>query len=389
MVCNCNQIIDFPLFFHNVADNANIGNGINFGYGYDFSFDYGNGFTSTVTEKLTSNYWVESTCSDDRYTYCLNNPLLYTDESGEFVYINIGLGWSQHGGFSISLGVGVGFANYLSAGISIGYEFKSNNFSVGVNASYAGSYVSAGWDTNSGWNVGSGYSYGVPVGIFNFSLVSAGGNYSQNNGFSANIWWANYSQQNGFYMNPSFGLSYQMSRHSIYHTEDKSQAVDKMEDSCFPTKESAMEFLKQRGFENNGSCYRKYRIDFIDYRDRVFLDKNYSLGKTTWWFKGNRLSALYIEMFPQKTKEGFIKTFNHELTHCYDLVKYGESASRSYMETKSYKYFGGEMPKNIPVYSGNMSLYDLPTYLIPSSAPNIQSNVSLPTYTVPISRFKF
>ena len=84
MVCNCNQIIDFPLFFHSVTDNANIGNGINFGYGYDFSFDYGNGFTSTVTEKLTSNYWAESTCSDNRYTYAMNNPMNCTDPSGEF-----------------------------------------------------------------------------------------------------------------------------------------------------------------------------------------------------------------------------------------------------------------------------------------------------------------
>ena len=89
MVCNCNQIVDFPLFFHSVADNANMENGYNFGYGYDFSFDYGNGFTSTVTEKLTSKYSCLSTCSFNRYSYCLNNPLKYNDLTGMWFGIGI------------------------------------------------------------------------------------------------------------------------------------------------------------------------------------------------------------------------------------------------------------------------------------------------------------
>ena len=64
------------------------GNGYNYGsgygdnYGYTYNFDYGNGYTATVTENLTFEYCVDKTCNENRYSYCLNNPLIYTDPTG-------------------------------------------------------------------------------------------------------------------------------------------------------------------------------------------------------------------------------------------------------------------------------------------------------------------
>lgn len=34
------------------------------------------------------------------------------------------------------------------------------------------------------------------------------------------------------------------------------------------------------------------------------------------------------------------------------------------------------MPTDIPVYNGNMSLWDLPTYLVPTKTPLIKSKIS-------------
>ena len=67
--------------------NANETNTENiFTYEHDF-------YTSvTHTESLTLNYWRENTCSHNRYAYCYNNPLIYTDPDGEFIWIPIVIG---------------------------------------------------------------------------------------------------------------------------------------------------------------------------------------------------------------------------------------------------------------------------------------------------------
>ena len=65
-----------PLFyyaFENQKTTENVNN-----HAYNFSYDYGNGFTSTITEELTPEYCVDSTCSD--------TLLIYTDPSGELVW---------------------------------------------------------------------------------------------------------------------------------------------------------------------------------------------------------------------------------------------------------------------------------------------------------------
>jgi hypothetical protein len=66
---------------YSIADNVNVKSSYN--YDYTYSFDYGNGYSSTITENLTSNFCFESTCSFNRYSYALNCPLMYTDPSGQ------------------------------------------------------------------------------------------------------------------------------------------------------------------------------------------------------------------------------------------------------------------------------------------------------------------
>lgn len=110
-------------------------------------------------------------------------------------------------------------------------------------------------------------------------------------------------------------------------------------------------------------------------------DRTKTGGRTYALYLGNKLKYLDITMWPHKTTDMFYETFNHELIHAYDHVKYGLKASKSYRETKAYRYTdryndNSSMPTDIPVYNGNMSLWDLPTYLVPTKTPLIKSKIS-------------
>jgi RHS repeat-associated protein len=41
----------------------------------------------------------------NRYSYCVNNPLRYSDPNGEFFFIFSHISWSKHGGLSIGITV--------------------------------------------------------------------------------------------------------------------------------------------------------------------------------------------------------------------------------------------------------------------------------------------
>ena len=71
-----NHIV-LPQSFHIVDSGINIERSSDYGYGYVYSFDYGNGYTATATKSLTSNYWLETTCSDNRFSLSVNNRRNY------------------------------------------------------------------------------------------------------------------------------------------------------------------------------------------------------------------------------------------------------------------------------------------------------------------------
>ncbi|MCL2597623.1 MAG: lamin tail domain-containing protein [Paludibacter sp.] len=280
----------------------------------------------------------------NRYAYCLNNPFKYTDPSGDFFYIDLGVGWSKDGGFSVSLGVGVGFKNGLSAGISIGYDFGNNSFSFSGVVTYAGSYVSAGYNTQSGWNVGTGYSVGAQIGIFSVSVFSAGGSYSQNGGFSTNIGWANYNQYSGFSINPSVNVSTTARwRRETEVFESDGNVLDYDEDSklAFPydndrqinkmikryidytdfsiVKISAFDQPAEPEFNKDGTLKRDYYIrDNNGYLWKVMKtgQSQLILGTTIKYQRGwNYSSSILLSQI--RNSNVFINTINHELTHAY------------------------------------------------------------------------
>jgi RHS repeat-associated protein len=129
-------------------------------------------------------YVPDATYTQDfnRYTYARNNPLSYTDPTGELVWLIPSIGWSNDGGLNIGLNFIVGLPGIFSVQTGVGYNFKSDDAYtyVGATAAFATAYVSA--STASGVSVGLTFGLspfmGFPVST---NFLSAGVNYNFEN----------------------------------------------------------------------------------------------------------------------------------------------------------------------------------------------------------------
>ena len=143
----------------------------NYDYGYTYSFDYGNGYTATATENLTSDFSYEITCSDNRYSYCFNNPLKYTDPDGESVVLAAAIVGAYLGGSAANKSFNPAKWNYNNwqtyAGIAVG----------GV-AGYAGAAIGAGVAASAtaggASTIGAGVAGGMMGGMVSGGINGAG-----------------------------------------------------------------------------------------------------------------------------------------------------------------------------------------------------------------------
>jgi RHS repeat-associated protein len=140
----------------------------------------------------------------NRYTYAGNNPLKYTDPSGEFVFFILPqIGWSKNGGLHIGLEIGIGTPGALSASVTVGYSFKSKVWDASIQGSALGFYAGygtggafAGYGYRYGgfsggltWSEGNGFGVGLSIGATGNNGVggSFGVSWSQNGGYDASI----------------------------------------------------------------------------------------------------------------------------------------------------------------------------------------------------------
>lgn len=167
-------------------------------------------YDPTIARFLSPDPYVASntfTQDYNRYSYCRNNPLLYTDPSGEFLWLIPNIGWSQNGGFSIGLTFMIGIPGTMSAQASIGYNFQSNDFNTSVGGTVAFNTVYVNYSTQSGlstgWSLGLSPQMGFPIST---NFTSLGVNYSiSNNSWSGNIsaWGVD---KTGWTFNPSVSV---------------------------------------------------------------------------------------------------------------------------------------------------------------------------------------
>jgi RHS repeat-associated protein len=147
----------------------------------------------------------------NRYSYCLNNPLRYTDPSGKFLT----WGLSRQGfsigfnltpiGVPLGLGINVGWRDGGSVGVYASYELLN----AGANGSYtydmANRQGNWGWGVNGGINLGGNdaWGLGLTVGYGSNGLnLGLGGYYNpwawqSNPDYDSNAWDDGGAIQNG------------------------------------------------------------------------------------------------------------------------------------------------------------------------------------------------
>jgi RHS repeat-associated protein len=123
----------------------------------------------------------------NRYSYCLNNPLVYTDPSGEFLTWSIGNGGFSIGfnltpiGIPLGAGINIKWGDGASAGVysEVGYRVGGTGFG-------SGATVSQGLDYNIKHN---SWSTTTSAGAYaSFGPVNAGANISETFDITANQW---------------------------------------------------------------------------------------------------------------------------------------------------------------------------------------------------------
>ncbi|EON78080.1 hypothetical protein ADIS_1277 [Lunatimonas lonarensis] len=134
-----------------------------------------------------------------------NNPVMYVDPDGEFVFIIPQIGFSKNGGLSLGLEVGVGIPGVLSASVTGGFStsgggyWSAQGYAGGFYGGYGSSGAFVGWGYRyAGFNAGVGYSKG------GWNAGIGYGGTSDNFNGSFGIGW---SQKGGFDLNSSAGYT--------------------------------------------------------------------------------------------------------------------------------------------------------------------------------------
>ena len=123
------------------------------------------------------------TQSFNRYAYCLNNPLKYTDPSGELFWIIPNISWSKKGGVSIGISIVFGIPGGASIQFGGGYNFKSGDAYGYAGATFAFNSIYTSISSQSGWSAGytacASVFSGFPVST---NFLTAGANYNITHG---------------------------------------------------------------------------------------------------------------------------------------------------------------------------------------------------------------
>ena len=114
----------------------------------------------------------------NRYAYCLNNPLKYSDPSGEFFFIFPTISFSSKGGLSIGASFVFGIPGIASFQIGGGINLKSGQPFAYAGASLGFNSVYLSSSGNIGYSFGLSRYSGVPISFNSFTI---GAHYNLNN----------------------------------------------------------------------------------------------------------------------------------------------------------------------------------------------------------------
>jgi len=307
---------------------------------------------------ISSDNYVQAptnTQSYNRYAYCVNNPLMYSDPGGNIFFITPGISWSSQGGFGVSLSAGVGFQGGFSAQMTVGYDFSSHNFYATVGASYCYTTAYAGYGTKSGWF--SGVGFGLSSHGFSSNAVSAGINYSQNGGWSANFSFAQFSN-NGVDYSMSFSYSHAFPINDGLMSEDKFNALvandpntpKNADGSIDYTSANAKMYWEKFGLDKH---VKKFYIGGegttadITYKDGLYsaIDASGSYvkaGGITDPIEHSNLSNVYLSLSSFHSEYQLYLVMGHESIHVHDyatgLMIYHDQLTTAKSEVRAYSW---------------------------------------------------
>jgi RHS repeat-associated protein len=267
--------------------------------------------------------------SYNRYSYCVNNPLKYTDPSGDLFFIIPHISFSS-GGVNIGVTVGVGLPGGASAQATVGYDFGSNNAYASVGVSVGCVTASVGWGTQTGFTAGIGVGFPLGGGM-STSFTSAGVSWSQNGGFVASAGGISYSQYGGFSCDPSMSYS-----HSFKFYKDQSSPA-KSPDSNDPRYLACKDCPPQIADSKN-SFDEKYRI-VKDANGNIIEINGTSVYGTKLAGEKSAFTAPGVGIFVDPAVQNDIQLLMHEYGHILQAEKAGMAAYYSVIAPESVKSF--------------------------------------------------
>jgi len=281
----------------------------------------------------------------NRYSYCLNNPLKYTDPTGEFFLLIPFVSYSKNSGWGIGLSIVAGIPNQFSIQMGYGYNFSGKEFYGFIGASAFFNTITLTTTTQSGNSISwsAGLSSIGPIGT---NILSVGVDYNMTYdswNFSVSAWnWNN--QTNGWSFNPSVSLMICPERVTNFVREQGFKTNNHVLQNFVANKQQQMA-LDYFGFEGtydpNNELFKKYgpypaitdpKTGDIFYNDQPFegnFDRFYLTAAHEMRHRRNVLSGKYkgVKITPEIAALEEISTYQYNyrnqglyLNHGIDLI---------------------------------------------------------------------
>ena len=319
----------------------------------------------------------------NRYSYAFNNPLIYTDPSGEFFWIFPYFSFDK-GGISFGISAGIGFGPKFGISASVGYSTGDNSFTATAGASFGMANAYIGYNSNAGFIAGAGIGFGSVYNgnYINISsnIMNIGLNYSAKGGLSGNYMGLSISQH-GVSFNPSISIGMTLRKgQTISATGDI--GVTENYNADISTNEQLMQLLASKDIDISD-----YYANFIDIENQLpqnVIDAGYvrasdgTIGRTgsttrsriggitvmNWnWF--SKTSQIY--MSPHNSTSALVLSLNHEFIHSWQFRTMGNRMSRKefglYTEASASLYTQQFYSSfRVPQYMGVYNLYNWPSF---------------------------
>ncbi len=331
--------------------------------------------------------------SFNRYAYCLNNPLRYTDPDGEwFLTGGVGFGKREDGTYGLtSVSVGVNFG-YFGFGVNLGFDNRGfSSFGVygelGPHVGSAGANLtlSVGYDfrhstltgslsANYGISLGGSCNLGVGVSGSATHSLSSGATFcgwgaNLGIGLKGDIWGAglgvSYSRCNG---QNSFGLglsAYKEMPQAVYDFGVKDNPQSK-KDYCVPG--ALEEASRSLGIDASADFWAKSRISIAEDGGMIYISPENMSDVVNMVNQSGFATSELISATP----ESLIKAHNSgqkviagtQYIEGERYVAHGVNVRKLEVYSNTYRvYFTETSPvRQVPVYVNNLFEYGFCTF---------------------------